>query len=805
MEKEKMIEQNESINIKDLFSKEELTETNQGYKMECPSCGLQGGRTEGFIITPDMNIAYCHSSGKWFRMLEAYSLKKKIIRCLDGREKGDNDSKILGGELFTLTLDEFKNEFGTEKFNKLLEQLNIRKPIELPGNNRLISDFSDDIGDIYKSRNVLFFRNELRDIVEIHRYKKNNEGKEYIENGFKHVDGNRFITLAEMFIKPWTIIYTKLGDSRTVYKSMNQSIANITLASPNLQNKLPNIIRIFDIQFPILYNGKLTFPKKGYDKRFASWLPYNAPEIKENIITLEKSKELIDKIFEEFCFKSNKDKTHAIAAFITPFLRGLFPKFSTRTPIFIYMANRERAGKDYCAGCSGILYEGVCTEEPPISNDEKSSNSNEEIRKKIMACMIQGKKRFHSANNKGLLNNAVFEGVTTAETWNDRILGKSENVTFNNEMDYSLSGNLGIRLTPDLANRGRLINLHLMDEDANARIFKNPRLHECIFENRSLIISALYTFVKHWVDIGMPKGSLPFTSFPYWAEICGGIMESVGYDNPCKKDDTVIISLDFETEEMKQLFEICYEHHPDKELNKNDIQEIIVNESIMPNLDFNNKSDQIKLGLRIDKYINRILSNILMKVDSLEQRSARRKYSFTKNIYTLGNDGNVDMAEKDTTQKDTTQKCGNDGNFGNDSPSPPITLYCNNEPNIRHYQDCHHYQKPNNFLKNNEITPKLVVESDNWNDWNQHNISSSKLDRKPKSDRELQFYESPETKDIVITCSKEEVLNLIKTNSGVKFEVMVETLGNGSLKWIGELLNEFLIKPLNDGWEVVNG
>jgi hypothetical protein len=299
-----------------------------------------------------------------------------------------------------------------------------------------MSDFADDLGDIYKSRNVLFFRGESRDIVEIGRYRKvNHEGKEYVENGFIEVNGNRFITLAEMFVKPWTTVFTKSGKSMVVNKSMTQSMANIALESPNLQNKLPIITRIFDIQIPIFdrINKCLTFPKKGYDPRFCSWLPYNAPQIKDGHFTLEEAKSVIDKIFEEFCFASEKDRTHAIAGFITPFLRGLFPKFSTRTPVFIYMANRERAGKDYCAGCTGIIYEGADTEEPAISNDEKGS-SDEEIRKKIMACLIQGKKRFHSANNKGLLNNSAFEGITTAEAWSDRILGRSEIVKFDNEI-----------------------------------------------------------------------------------------------------------------------------------------------------------------------------------------------------------------------------------------------------------------------------------------------------------------------------------------------------------------------------------
>jgi len=186
------------------------------------------------------------------------------------------------------------------------------------------------------------------------------------------------------------------------------------------------------------------------------------------------------------------------------------------------------------------------------------SNSNEEIRKKLTACMLQGRKRFHSANNKGLLNNSVFEQVTTAEVHEDRILGQNKTITFNNEIDYSLSGNIGIRLTPDLSNRARIINLHLIDENANARKFKKPNLHEDILDNRELIISALYTLVKNWVDKGKPNGTLPFTSFPHWAKICGGIMECAGYDSPCQADTTKLISLDNETEEMKMLFESCY-------------------------------------------------------------------------------------------------------------------------------------------------------------------------------------------------------------------------------------------------------
>ena len=34
----------------------------------------------------------------------------------------------------------------------------------------------------------------------------------------------------------------------------------------------------------------------------------------------------------------------------------------------------------------------------------------------------------------------------------------------------------------------------------------------------------------------MPDGTHPFASYPEWARVCGGIMESAGYDSPCLPD-----------------------------------------------------------------------------------------------------------------------------------------------------------------------------------------------------------------------------------------------------------------------------
>lgn len=507
-----------------------------------------------------------------------------------------------------------------ESAKKDVKEIDKREQVELPGNGILMSDFSDTVADKLKNEDELFFRNDLREVVEI------------TESGFNIIQPNRFITVAEKYFKPLSTVRRKDGGSFLIEKSMNQQTASIVLSSPNFQDNIKPIKRIFSVPMPIIYNNELTFPKRGYDERFNSWTDLKAPKIKTNI-KLNEAKEIFKKIFGEFCFQTKQDYTNAIAGLITPFLRGLFTAFNVRTPMFCYMANRERAGKDYCAGITGLLLDGYNSEEPPISSGEKgASGMNDELRKKLVSALISGKKRFHSANNKGRLNNAVLEGFLTSTTYTDRILGKNETPIFDNEIDFSISGNMGMTFTADLANRSRIINLFLDIEDANQRKFKNPNLHKWVIDNRGYIISCIFSLINNWVEKGKPSGSVPFASFPEWADICGGIMESAKLGNPCIRENiNQGVSLDEETDEMKSLFEYAARTIPDKWISKEDIKNMISesDEGFFSWIDWSNKSHQTIFGQKLNKFVGRILSNIRLVVKDKKQRTQRWKYKFT--------------------------------------------------------------------------------------------------------------------------------------------------------------------------------
>jgi len=576
---------------------------------------------------------------------------------------------------------DLKKETNSEK--------DLRVKITLPKPGKLISNFAQEVSNVLKDKNILFFRNDSKEVVEVGKLK--NE-KEQIYTGFRAVKPGRFITLAERYIVPGNRVAIGKGENVVFEfqpKSMTADLANTVLQSPILEDSLLNINRIFTVPLPIMHNDGLTFPKKGYDIRFQSWLPYNSPEIINPTMSLEEAKKIIYEILKEFVFKTNQDYINAIAGLITPFLRGLYPKFNCRTPVFFYLANRERAGKDYLAGITGIVYEGAALEEPPICNSEHKGNSDDELRKKILAAFLAGRKRLHFVNNKGYLDNSVFEAIITTEKFSDRLLGKNESPIFDNELEISLSGNVGIGFTPDLANRARFAKLFLEIEDANARKFERPNLHKWVLENREIILSAIYALIRNWIEKGKPDGSINFASFPDWARICGGIMEAAGYDSPCTPDkESLNLGGDSETTDMKRLFELCYEKSPDIPLTKGRIRQLIeFEEDIFSYLDPTKRSDQTKFGNKINKFVGRVLSDIKMIVKDSSVRSSRQEYIFTKEKVDIDKSkifGNFDKKDGNVGNQHnllTTTNKNNIFNKTNSNTFPTLRTLPNKEEN----------------------------------------------------------------------------------------------------------------------------
>jgi hypothetical protein len=535
-----------------------------------------------------------------------------------------------GNEELRKELKEIIDEVGVEK---CLKPILLKKTeLLLPTTGKSVSLFAEELGDYFKDKNQLFFRPVLKEVVRLDVSQLDDAERRIL--GFQEVKSSEFVTLVEKYFDVGSNIIVK----KVVLfekKSMTKEIAGIVLDSTQFRERLPTIEKIFTVPMPLIKDCELTFPKRGYDKNLKSWLPYDSPEIDDNM-SLEDAKKTIDEIFKEFCFKGEQDRINAIALLLTPFCRWLYSSPTSRTPLGVYKANRERAGKDYLAGITGIVYEGCSTEEAPISDGKNVYN--EEFRKKITSTIMRGGNRIHSSNNKGFLDSAVLEQAITSENWSDRILGRNEMFISPNTLEFSISANIGLTYTTDLSKRGLFINLFLAIEDPNDRKFANPNLHVWIKENRSLVLSSLFSFVKNWVEMGMPSGSHPFASYHEWARIVGGIMESVGYGSPCvSNEEKTSVGGDLEAKDMKIFFELCYEKWKDMWVTKQQMMAEIEDKNsdfseLFSWMDWSEKgidSARKRFGRMIERFYGREFSGITI-FDDGNQRNARKKYMFSK-------------------------------------------------------------------------------------------------------------------------------------------------------------------------------
>ena len=823
------------FNITDMFD-EKTQQSDGNWKTTCPACGLQGNRTEGFIIFPDsdrgLGHAFCQSSGKNFDLLSAYALKHKFIQCMDGKETGEK-KQIIPNDMLGQVIEHFKNSYGEPIWDEVAEVMGFKKEIEIPGNDRLVSTFSREVATVIGPKNVLFYRPETKKIVEVNKIEHVNKDKTTFD-GFVDMTNGRFVTIIERYFKPYTTVITKNG-KMTFGKSLPQSGSGPVMESDDFRARIPIINRQFLVPIPILHEGELTWPKPGYDFRFGSSLPHNAPKIDPDM-PLDDALKLIHHIYEEFCFEDKeKDEAKAIAALLTPFTKGLLPKFCTRTPLFIYEANRERSGKDYCAGVTGIVFEGQALEEPPICNDEpRQSDQNAELRKKLLASLMAGRKRLHFSNNRGKMKNAVFEGFITAEYFNDRQLSKNINISFPNETDLSISANAGLELTADLNNRSIFITLFLDLEDANAREFDTPDLHGFVLENREKILSALYALVKNWHDKGMPEGSIPFASFPAWAKTVGGIMECAGLQNPCIRDEIREGIVDIETQDIKRLFELCYESHPNIWIERSKVMDVLTSsqnlgEELYGYIDFTDHAGKIKFWKNFNKFVGRIFSDIKLTHDG-NSRVPRRKFKFEKKTSNIdpnlkrtktksGSVGSIgshvspqDLLYRDieegnpsTNSTNSTNLHGDsekNENVGTENPYKSTEFRTNSGPKTEEFVQIEENEKQ--IDKNEKFGQNRTDKQSNHlstpvvnTDKKDTTKSTETQYVKPKvgSDRETQFYDEEcwDTRNIKTETTKDDVLKFIESNPGVDVKKLLD-LGVGSFKFLGELKTEGLVR-----------
>ena len=483
--------------------------------------------------------------------------------------------------------------------------------VVLPAIGKPDSEFAKEIGDVLAPKNCWFNYGEQVVTMRVVRL-----GDDYECFGFHPITPVEAGTNLEQHLQTGRLKRDAAGDDVFLPQSLRRESASYLLSAGQLLERLPKVTRILDTPLPILKDGKIVYPKPGYNTDLKCYISPQSPVLSE--IGFDDGLRLIEELLDDFCFADDQAKTNAVAKLMSPYCRGLMG-WSARMPLWVFEANRERSGKDYLCELIQIVHEGRGSSHPAFESDA-------ELRKKITSALLAGARRMHFGNVRGHITSKALEQAITSKFWEDRILGGNQNQIFSNELEFSMSTNVGTTWTPDLEHRMIIIDLFLAQENPNDRTFKHPDLHRWARERRPKMLSALATLVRKWDAAGRPDGSAPFASFPEWARVVGGIMEACNLGTPRQPSNRGrMIGGDETTEDMKTLYRAAQEQFGGEWGSKKQLYDLAKQLELFSWWDLEDRKGQTAFGKAINRFNGRHLGGIAMEGGGTKNN---RRYRF---------------------------------------------------------------------------------------------------------------------------------------------------------------------------------
>jgi hypothetical protein len=266
----------------------------------------------------------------------------------------------------------------------------------------------------------------------------------------------------------------------------------------------------------------------GYD--MATKLYYVPPETLDNQVNVpdvpdeveqQEAISLLKEVLCDFPFDSLASAVNALAAMITPVLR---PIIQGCVPMALIDKPQAGTGASLIAEVIALVATGRGSAMMTAPKDDES------WRKGITAMLIEGRTVVTIDNVEGRLYSPSLAAILTAETWTDRILGRSETATVAHRATWIATGN-NIRLGGDLPRRCYWVRMDAQQPRPWQRNgFLHTDLTTWVRDNRGRILSAILTLARAWIVAGrpLPTGMPSIGGFANWVNVVGGILVHAG-------------------------------------------------------------------------------------------------------------------------------------------------------------------------------------------------------------------------------------------------------------------------------------
>ena len=228
---------------------------------------------------------------------------------------------------------------------------------------------------------------------------------------------------------------------------------------------------------------------------------------------------LLDDMLGDFPFTGEAERAHALALLLLPFLR---PMIKGPTPL--HLIEKPEAGTG-----ATLMVDAIATVATGASvNVMVEGRDDEEWRKRLTAKLREIPSLVLIDNLRRTLDSAPLAAALTAPVWDDRILGKSENVHFPIRCTWIATGN-----NPQFSNEmaRRLVRIRLdarTDQPWLRDGFRHENLLGWVRENRGRLVAACLTLGRAWIAAGSPRHVRTIGSFEEWSHVLGGVLEIAG-------------------------------------------------------------------------------------------------------------------------------------------------------------------------------------------------------------------------------------------------------------------------------------
>jgi hypothetical protein len=223
----------------------------------------------------------------------------------------------------------------------------------------------------------------------------------------------------------------------------------------------------------------------------------------------------------DFPFRSDADRQNFFGLLLTPIVAAAI---QANRPMHLIHASLERTGKSKLAEqvFGGIIL-GRATPAMQLTDRE------DEREKRIMSVLLHGDTLVHLDNLPGFIDSPALSSLLTAQVFQGRILGQSQQLSIPNYMTVVGSGN-NVQATGEVTKR--MVPIMLQPRTANPeqrRDFQHPELAAFVKEKRADVLTALLGLVENWLAAGKPLTSNRLGGFEEWSGVIGGILGVNGF------------------------------------------------------------------------------------------------------------------------------------------------------------------------------------------------------------------------------------------------------------------------------------